>query len=430
MQVFWFRIAQPILYSALISFILTLFTNYGTGLICFIGLLLITMAYRARQISKLTQWLKKPLVSDIPDGDGVWDDIFSMLYKMTKKHNATKQELASELSYMRQLTEALPEGITILNKYNRIEWCNLPAQHHFGLDTSRDIQQDITYLVRQPDFVAYLHGKDFSKQLIMHPARREELALSIRIIPYGEEKQLLCSTDITQLEKMENMRRSFVADVSHELRTPLTVVNGYVENLLDMPDLPAEQIHIALQQISEQTQRMETLVKDLLSLSGLQSAPTPARLSTINMVDLLKDVLHDAQKANVQQHQIKLNIETEQTLLANKNEIRLAFINLINNAIRYTPEGGEIKIFWYQKQSHLIFAVQDSGIGIPKAAIPRITERFYRVEDSRSRETGGTGLGLSIVETIVQRHQARLHIQSQLGKGSSFSIIFSNQQVK
>jgi two-component system phosphate regulon sensor histidine kinase PhoR len=250
------------------------------------------------------------------------------------------------------------------------------------------------------------------------------LRLSIKLVNYGDNKRLLISRDITQLERIETMRRDFVANVSHELRTPLTVVNGFVENLQDMDDLNHTQISRALFLMAEQTKRMDNLVADLLTLSRLENDHSPIREEVVDIPALLRSVYQDGQALSADKHHITLEIASKHNLTGNYDELRSAFGNLLSNAIRYTPEGGEILVRWAERGEQPVFSVRDSGIGIAQNHIPRLTERFYRVDRSRSRETGGTGLGLAIVKHIALRHQGKLEIISTEKQGSTFSIVF------
>jgi two-component system, OmpR family, phosphate regulon sensor histidine kinase PhoR len=387
-------------------------------------LLLAVMAYRARQLYKLGLWLQDARPETIPEADGLWDEVFSQLYKMVKQHNQTKQELATELHHIEQATAALPEGVAILNEMNRIEWFNPLAQQHFYLDADHDIMQDITYLVRQPEFIEYLQESNFNEPLIMTPARHDNMVLSIKLIPYGGNKRLLISRDITQFKLIEAMRRDFVANVSHELRTPLTVVSGFVENLEDMPDLNQDIARRALHLMAEQTRRMDNLVADLLTLSRLENEQSPLVEEPVEIEGLLDEVYQDGMLLSGEHHSLRLEIASAGNLLGNRDELQSAFGNLLSNAIRYTPEGGEILLRWFKRGGQPVFSVQDSGIGIAAQHIPRLTERFYRVDRSRSRETGGTGLGLAIVKHIAMRHQAKLEVMSEEGKGSTFALVF------
>ena len=429
MQDFWLRLSLPVILAALLALLMWGFFSAVYALLFMLLVMLVLMGHHARQLHKLELWLNDARPETIPDAGGIWDEVFSRLYRMVKKHHQTKQKLAEELQHMEQATAALPDGVAILNEANRIEWFNLTVQQHFDLDAEHDIMQDITYLVRQPEFVEYIHecasGKSMpNKPLMMRPARHDDRVLSIRLIPYGGDKRLLISRDVTQFERVEAMRRDFVANVSHELRTPLTVVNGFVENLQDMPDLSQDSARHALQLMAEQTRRMENLVADLLTLSRLENNQSPLRTESVDMHALLNEVYQEGQLLSNGKHTLRLNLSSNAKLQANREELHSAFGNLLGNAIRYTPEGGEILLSWAAHDNQLIVSVQDSGIGIAPEHLPRLTERFYRVDRSRSRETGGTGLGLAIVKHIAMRHHAQLEISSVEGKGSTFALVF------
>ncbi len=415
---------MPVVLSALLALLLWGMTSATVALLFMLAVLLTVMAYRARQLLKLGQWLGDARIETIPEAGGIWDEVFSRLYKMVKQHNQTKQELAAELQHIELATSALPEGVAILNAANRIEWCNALAQQLFDLDPEQDIMQDITYLVRQPEFVAYLHESNFNVPLIMRPARHDDMVVSIKLIPYGDNKRLLIIRDITQFERVEAMRRDFVANVSHEMRTPLTVVSGFLENLQDMPDLNKESSRRALHLMAEQTRRMDNLVADLLTLSRLENEQSPLREETVDIKHLLNEIYLDGKLLSGERHRLQMEIDSSANLLGNRDELQSAFGNLLSNAIRYTPEGGEILLRWFERGGQPVFLVQDSGIGIAAQHIARLTERFYRVDRSRSRETGGTGLGLAIVKHIAIRHQAKLEISSEEGKGSTFALVF------
>jgi two-component system phosphate regulon sensor histidine kinase PhoR len=318
----------------------------------------------------------------------------------------------------------LPEGVVMLDEADHIEWCNPLAEQHFGLDCTRDIGQQITYMARQPEFVQYLSMRNFGEPLILRGARQDGLTLSIKLIPYSVNKKLLISRDNTRFERIETMRRDFVANVSHELRTPLTVVNGFVETLHDMPSLENDMARRALELMGEQTQRMERLVNDLLTLSKLDNALNALQEEKVDMVALVRALYQEGLSLSGNRHRLRLELESDCAVLGSTEELRSAFGNLVSNAIRYTPQDGEIVLRWQEQGGQPVFSVRDSGIGIAPQHIPRLTERFYRVDRSRSRETGGTGLGLAIVKHVANRHQARLEITSEEGKGSTFSIAF------
>jgi len=381
-----------------------------------------------RQLATLDRWLKDPEQHTIPVGNSVWENVFARLNKMVRLQRKEREQNATALQQMEQATSALPEGVVILGEADRIEWCNPLAEAHFGLDGVRDIGQQITYLARQPQFIQYLTSSDFSEPLVLRGSRHDGLTLSIKVIPYSANKRLLISRDITHFERIEIMRRDFVANVSHELRTPLTVVNGFVETLSDMPKLDNDMARRALQLMGEQTQRMGNLVEDLLTLSKLDNALNVLQEETVEVPALLRKLHEEGMSLSDGKHVLQLDLQSDCKLLGNVEELRSAFGNLISNAIRYTPQGGVITIGWQDSDSRPNFSVQDSGLGIAAQHIPRLTERFYRIDHSRSRETGGTGLGLAIVKHVASRHQANLGIVSEEGKGSTFSILFPNKR--
>ncbi|MFZ5502031.1 MAG: phosphate regulon sensor histidine kinase PhoR [Pseudomonadota bacterium] len=429
LQDFWFRVAQPLFYGALVALVLWGAFSATAALLFMLLLMLAVMVYRARQLFKLGKWLQDARLETIPEADGLWDEVFSRLYKMVKKHNQTKQALADELQYIQQATAALPEGVLILNAENRIEWCNLLAQRHFDLDPEQDVMQDITYLVRQPEFLDYLQEADFSEPLIMRPERHDDMVLSISMIDYGDDKCLLISRDVTQLERIEAMRRDFVANVSHELRTPLTVVGGFVENLQDLEGLEQEKRQRILQLMATQMQRMSSLVADLMTLSQLENDRQPLSEEAVDAVELIDEVFRDGLLLSNGQHPLEMAINSHAKLRGNRKDLRCAFANLVSNAIRHTPAGQSIVLCWQALDGELLFSVRDAGIGIAAQHLPRLTERFYRVDHSRSRDTGGTGLGLAIVKHIALRHQAKLEISSEEGKGSTFTLRFPPKRV-
>ncbi len=378
-----------------------------------------------RNLAAFDRWLADPDTQEVPDGSGLWVDAFSQLHKLTQQYRKEREQHAAALHQMEQATSALPEGVVILDEADRIEWCNPLAERHFGLDSERDIGQQITYLARQPEFVQYLTKKNFAEPLVLRGSRHDDLVLSIKLIAYGSGKRLLISRDITHLERIETMRRDFVANVSHELRTPLTVVNGFVETMQDMPNLENDMARRALHLMGDQTTRMASLVNDLLTLSRLENEQNVLHEEKVNVPGLMRALYEEGRSLSNGQHQLRLEIESEVRLSGNTDELHSAFSNLVTNAIRYTPPGGDVVLRWYeQPDGHLVFSVKDSGIGIAPQHISRLTERFYRVDRSRSRETGGTGLGLAIVKHIAIRHQAQLEIVSEEGKGSTFSIVF------
>jgi two-component system phosphate regulon sensor histidine kinase PhoR len=365
----------------------------------------------------------------MPNGSGVWEDIFASLYKEHRRHSRNQTQLSTALGRFRHAASALPDGVVVLNTENEIEWCNIPAETKLGLNLEQDQNQPITYLLRHGNFISYLQEQDYSEPIKLKSWRNAEITLEILLIPFGTKQKLLICRDVTQLEKIDAMRRDFIANVSHELRTPLTVVGGFVETLLDMDGAIPENTRTYFNMMQDQTNRMRRLIEDLLTLSHIESNVQPPEDTEIEMSALLNMLLNDANALSHGKHQITVDAEANLDLSGALEELQSALGNLVSNAIRYTPNGGNILISWKIRQDHAIFSVSDDGIGIEQQHIDRLTERFYRVDRSRSRETGGTGLGLSIVKHILTRHQARLEITSELGKGSTFSVVFPKARI-
>jgi two-component system phosphate regulon sensor histidine kinase PhoR len=374
-------------------------------------------------IFRLRRWLRDPAPEHIPQGLGIWDVVFADLYRLLRRQRQSESRLTATLEEFQQAGAAMPDGMVILDVQDRIEWCNPVAERHFGLDRSRDAGQGITYLVRQPQFVEYLRAQKFGEPLELRQLRAD-LTLSVQVVPYGDRQKLMISRDITDLERVETMRRDFIANVSHELRTPLTVLSGFLETILDLKPADSELLRRSLPLMMDQTERMRRLVEDLLTLSRLESSHNPPREEPVSVPELARALYHDALALSGGRHRITLDVTADDWLMASEEELRSAFSNLVSNAVRYTPEGGEVVIAWHQRGPEAAFSVRDTGIGIASQHLPRLTERFYRVDRSRSRETGGTGLGLAIVKHVLNRHQARLEIASEPGRGSDFSAVF------
>ncbi len=311
---------------------------------------------------------------------------------------------------------------------DRIAWANDTARHHLDIDPARDAGTPITHLVRIPEFLAYLEGSNFSRPIQVQPPHSADRVLSLQVVPYGEDQRLVLSRDVTQFKQVERMRREFVANVSHELRTPLTVISGFLETLRDEKDEHAARRYLDL--MDEQARRMQRLVEDLLTLSSLESAPPPPLEERIDMDKLLDRLGAEARALSGGRHAIEIGAEPGVDLLGSEKEISSAFGNLVSNAIRYTPENGRVRLGWRATGDGAVFEVEDTGIGIAAEHIPRLTERFYRVDRGRSRESGGTGLGLAIVKHALSRHGAMLDVHSTPGQGSRFSARFSGPRVQ
>ena len=392
-------------------------------------MLLIGNLYHLKNLSRLTRWLTRSDSTMVPDVTGSWEDLSAALYRMVKGTNKRREQLNQALDRFQQAAIAMPDGFVILDQRDNIEWCNPAAERHFGLALSKDRGTDISYLVRQPAFTDYLGLQDSSEPLVLHTARSPQLAIAIQSVPYGDNQKLIISRDITQWEKAESARRDFVANVSHELRTPITVVSGFLETLADMEKIDPSMLRRSIELMRGESTRMHRLVEDLLTLSQLENGPPLVEDETIAMAALVNDLKREAEQLSNGKHQISASIDSAAGLRGSLHEIHSALGNLVTNAVRYTPAGGSIHLNWSSDGSSATFAVQDTGMGIPAHHIPRLTERFYRVDRSRSRESGGTGLGLAIVKHILNRHQAQLDISSEPGQGSRFAAVFPAQRI-
>jgi len=394
---------------------------WGWGLLSIaLGALVV---HHAWNLGRLRDWASGPLAESVPEGSGAWKEVFTLLYRRQRSEASERHQLARSLARSRQAGRALPYGVAILDADYRIIWCNDSCEAHFGIDAKSDVGQAITNLVRQPEFVGYVAAADYSKPLQLRTARGDGLILSVQFVPYVDSQLLLLSRDVTQFTRVETMRRDFVANVSHELRTPLTVLVGFLETVRELK-LDAARSRDYLNLMAEQGRRMQHIIADLLTLSSLESAPEPPRDERVDVASLLARVRGEAEALSGGRHRILLDAAPGIDLLGSESEIASAFGNLVSNAVRYTPPGGEVRIEWRASEKGAEFAVEDTGPGIEAEHIPRLTERFYRVDRSRSRESGGTGLGLAIVKHALVRHQATLEIESTPGKGSRFTARF------
>lgn len=380
--------------------------------------------------SALLKWLRNPAQA-VPDGTGTWEHVFTELHRRVKTQRLEHERLTAELTRFRSAGTALPDAVVILDAENRIEWCNPMAERFLGIDAGKDAGQPIINLVRAPDFAAYLQQRAYGEPLDLKVSRAEELILSLRVIPYGQDQKLLLCRDVTQASRLEAMRRDFVANVSHELKTPLTVVNGFLETLVDAKIRFTEsRSREVFGMMQRQTDRMLRLVEDLLTLSALESGAGLSAETEIDVGALLKSLHDEGAALSEGRHHLLVDCGSPAFILGSDAELRSAFGNLVANAVHYTRQGGEIRLSWRIRESgEGEFSVVDTGIGIDPRHIPRLTERFYRIDQSRSRETGGTGLGLAIVKHVLTRHQATLEISSVPGRGSRFSAIIPPRRV-
>ena len=429
MMGFWWRPLGMLASVLFVALIVWGMAGQVAALAFIVGIQAFVMLRRLWQEFRLSRWLESPDEVEPPDATGTWGDIFYRLQKLQRRQKASRSELTTALEQFEHAAQAVPDAMIILNGSEQIEWCNPASRTYMGLDCERDRGQFIRYLMRQAHFVEFLDAADFSRRLISKSPINREISLSMQLVPFGEGKKLLVARDITDLERVDAMRRDFIANVSHELRTPLTVVGGFVETLADAPELPVAESRHYFDLMLDHTRRMQHLLDDLLTLSRLENDERTLKDEDIHTPDLLRALAGEAESLSRSRHRIHLRCDSEAGLKGNLQEIRSALGNLVSNAVRYTPEGGEITLAWALHNGEGVFAVSDTGEGIAPEHIPRLTERFYRVDRSRSRETGGTGLGLAIVKHVLTRHGARLDIQSVPGKGSTFAAIFPAARV-
>jgi two-component system phosphate regulon sensor histidine kinase PhoR len=416
-----------ILGSALLALPVGYFVSVGAGWAVFCAGLGLQMAFHFRNFSRLEHWSRDPRVDPGLEGEGAWDEVFGRLYQHEKELRARIARREAEIAMLIAAGQALTDGVVLLDEADRILFCNTTAESQLGLAVDSDRGQAIVNLVRQPEFVSYLQARDFARPLTLRSERVKDSTLSIHVLPYADNHRLLQVKDITQSERLDRTRRDFVANVSHELRTPLTVLSGFLETLQEIDVDPAERRRY-LDLMAEQSKRMQTIVQDLLTLSSIESAPPPVS-DVIDMASLIDKLERDARALSAGRHVIEVVGDGRPDLRGAEPELVSAFANLVTNAVRYTPAGGTIRIVWHALEQGAEFAVEDTGIGIPAEHIPRLTERFYRIDRGRSRDSGGTGLGLAIVKHSLNRHNAQLEITSAPGQGSRFAARFPASRV-
>ncbi len=392
-------------------------------------LLALGVAFHSAQLAAFLRWLRRPSLDTLPAGSGAWEEALAALHRHLKVRNEEQARLAEALERFRAAGRALPDGVVILDREHRMEWCNPTAERHFGIDVRRDLGQPLTNFVRHPDFIAYVDKGEFGEPVTLRLPRSDAI-LQLRLIEFGEAQMLLNSRDISAQEKLDTMRRDFVANVSHELKTPVTVLSGFVETLSDAGiEVGGPQRQRYLDLMAEQARRMQQLIEDLLTLSALESSPAPQDEAPIEVLPFAEQLAEEARALSGARHQVVVRVQGNCRLTGSAKELHSAFSNLVSNAVRYTPAGGTVTLFWRLDGVRGVFGVEDTGIGVESRHIPRLTERFYRVDQGRSRETGGTGLGLAIVKHVLTRHQASLEVESEPGKGSVFRAVFPAQRV-
>lgn len=415
----WKREINIVIGLVLPALVLSYFVGHLSDMLLIIAVALLIKQTMA--INDLEQWLSRGAFRDYKDRKGIWGDIYYHLWKIKKTDKKRKKKLSRMIDQFRKSTDALPDAAVVLGEYAEIEWINKAAQDVLGLKKS-DKGQRIPNLIRAPQFIEYLKAHDYRQKICISSPVNESLILQISIVPYGAGLRLLVAQDVTQIKNMERMRTDFVANVSHELRTPLTVLKGYLETLQEMDNLPASYAR-SFKSMSTQAERMQNLIDDLLLLARLETKPK--QFECVYMHDLLEQICKESDLLEKDERRIELNMTTDANLLGDAQELQSAFTNLLVNALKYSPATSPVKVGWHKKQDGSVFLeIEDFGEGISATEIPRITERFYRADAKRNQKVMGTGLGLAIVKHVLVRHDAKLEIDSQLGKGSRFRCWF------
>jgi two-component system, OmpR family, phosphate regulon sensor histidine kinase PhoR len=408
------------------------FFNWGAEwAICVgISLLSIPLMYSYINLARLGKYVQSDSVENMPLPSGFWEEVFFRLQRLIKALKQKMRNMEEQHNHFIEAFQASPNGILMLDENDQIEWCNSIAERFFGLVYKRDSMQRINFLIRRPEFIQYLNKRNFDEPLLLERMGPDSsLSLMLQAFPFGNQRNLLLVQNVTDLQKADAMRRDFVANVSHEMRTPITVLMGFLETVQSL-DLEKSQREQYFDMMMSQARRMKSLVEDLLTLANLESNSLPAASNQVNIETSLALLKNDAEALSHGNHSFTFEALDKENVLGDEREILSAFSNLVSNAIRYTPDTGSIHVKWsVNTDGQGEFSVTDTGPGIASEHLSRLTERFYRVDRSRSRDTGGTGLGLAIVKHIANRHQAQLSIESTPGKGSTFMLRFPKERL-
>jgi two-component system phosphate regulon sensor histidine kinase PhoR len=397
-----------------------LFGNPWGGLACALAL---HLAWVLANLFRLEWWLRHRSYADPPDVGGVWGEIIAQIVRLHRRKRFHKQRFVQLMRQLQRSTAALPDGVVILNAQREIVWFNRMAARLLNLRRMGDLGMRIENLLRAPEFVRYLAGADYANPVVVRTTTGEDGFLSLQVAPYGDGQLLLLVRDVSRQMRLEAVRRDFVANASHELRSPLTVISGYLETLAQDPVVDAE-LKGPVAEMRRQAERMTAIIRDLLELSRLEETDEIVGGTPVDVAALAALLRKDVLARPVHPKDVRVRVESPAALLGDEPEIHSAFSNLVDNAAKYTAAEGSLEIRWWVDADGGHFAVADTGMGIPPEHIPRLTERFYRVDSGRSRESGGTGLGLAIVKHALTRHQAVLEVTSDLGRGSKFSAVF------
>ena len=428
MWAFWWR-RLPVAGGFALIFLIFLASHGLVVALSVTILLLVTYLMRNLwQLAQLDRWLRNP-ARPAPSGVGEWGDAFYLLNKQLRLRQDSQDKAVASLEQMLQATQSLPDGVIILDARDRIAWLNDAAERYLGLSRTRDVGQFIYYLLRNARFAEWLSLDDLSQSIRMRVPSQPETMLNLQMVPIRHDQRMLLCHDITELERVDTMRRDFVANVSHELRTPITVIAGFLEGFADMDAPSPEQFGKHVRLLCEQTDRIRHLLDDLLVLARLE-AEQDMKNEAVDVPALVESLANEARSLSQDRHEVTTRIDSRAKLIGRSQDLHSAFGNLVSNAVRYTPAGGRITLRWALTDSGgAEFSVRDTGEGIEPQHMPRLTERFYRVDRGRSRATGGTGLGLAIVKHVLQRHQGKLKVESIVGKGSTFTAALPADRV-
>jgi two-component system phosphate regulon sensor histidine kinase PhoR len=395
------------------------------------GLSLACGAYLCWQLvtlSRVEWWVRHRGFAEPPDIDGPWGEVITQIVRLHRRKRYHKQRFMQLFRQIQRSTAALPDGVVILNDLREIVWFNRMAGQLLFLRRPTDLGLRIDNLVRQPEFLRYMNSGQFTNPVILRGGKGDHLYLSVQVVPYGEGQLLMLVRDVSRQMRLEAMRKDFVANASHELRSPLTVISGYLETLSQDPVMDME-LQAPIGEMRRQAERMTTIITELLELSRLEAAQDEIDTTPVDVTALMAMLRKDVLARPEHPAEVRLRIESDAMLTGNESEIHSAFSNLVDNAAKYTPDSGSIEIGWRVDPEGAYFSVTDTGIGIHADHIPRLTERFYRVDAGRGRDTGGSGLGLAIVKHVLQRHGATLEIASVQGRGSTFTCHFPPERL-
>ena len=402
-----------------------LFGNVWGGLACALAL---HLAWVLVNLFRLEWWLRHRSYADPPDVGGVWGEIIAQIVRLHRRKRFHKQRFVQLMRQLQRSTAALPNGVVILNAQREIVWFNRMAARLLNLRRTADLGMRIEHLMREPEFVRYLGGGDYTNPVIVRTSTGEECYLSMQVAPYGDGQLLLLVSDVSRQMRLEAVRRDFVANASHELRSPLTVISGYLETLAQDSAVDAD-LQGPIAEMRRQAERMTAIIRDLLELSRLEETGEIVGGEPIDIAALMVLLRKDVLARVPHPRDVRVRIDSAAQLSGDEPEIHSAFSNLVDNAAKYTPAEGSLEMRWWVDEDGGHFSVSDTGMGIPAEHIPRLAERFYRVDPGRSRSTGGSGLGLAIVKHVLQRHGATLEVQSTLGAGSTFTCHFPAERV-